>query len=79
MHYLLIYEFVPDFLERRTPLRARHLALALLFTGDTVGTAERFAQQDPYVTCGLVTQWRVRPWTTVVGTQAAMPARPPAP
>ncbi len=22
MHYLLIYEFVPDFLERRTPLRA---------------------------------------------------------
>ena len=102
MHYLLIYEFVPDFLERRTPLRARHLALAWeahdrgelvlagaftdepagsapLFTGDTAGTAERFAQQDPYVTCGLVTQWRVRPWTTVVGTQAAMPARPPAP
>jgi len=28
MHYLLMYEFVPDYLERRQPLRAAHLALA---------------------------------------------------
>jgi uncharacterized protein YciI len=28
MHYLLIYEFVPDYLERRTPFRAEHLRLA---------------------------------------------------
>lgn len=102
MHYLLMYDFVPDFAELRKPLRGRHLALAweahdrgelvlagaftdapagsaMLFKGDSPEAAERFAKNDPYVTGGLVTQWRVRPWTTVVGTQAAMPARPPAP
>lgn len=28
MHYLLFYEFVPDYLERRAPLRSAHLALS---------------------------------------------------
>jgi uncharacterized protein len=28
MHYLLIYDVVPDYVERRAPLRADHLALA---------------------------------------------------
>ena len=28
-------------------------------------TAEAFAQADPYVTNGLVTGWRVEPWTLV--------------
>ena len=28
MHYLLIYELVADYLERRAPLRSQHLALA---------------------------------------------------
>lgn len=28
MHYLLIYEFVPDYLDRRPAFRAAHLALA---------------------------------------------------
>jgi uncharacterized protein YciI len=28
MHYLLIYDVVPDYVERRAPLRAEHLALA---------------------------------------------------
>ena len=28
MHYLLFYDYVPDYLERRTPLRAEHLTLA---------------------------------------------------
>lgn len=28
MHYLLIYELVDDYLERRAPLRAEHLRLA---------------------------------------------------
>ena len=28
MHYLLIYDVVPDYTERRVPLRAEHLALA---------------------------------------------------
>lgn len=25
MHYLMFYDFVPDYLERRTPFRAEHL------------------------------------------------------
>ena len=29
--------------------------------------AEAFAAADPYVREGLVTSWRVRPWTVVVG------------
>jgi uncharacterized protein YciI len=29
--------------------------------------AEAFAAADPYVRNGLVTSWRVRPWTVVVG------------
>ena len=28
MHYLLIYELVPDYVNRRAPLRAEHLRLA---------------------------------------------------
>jgi len=49
----------------------------LLFKGDTPEVAERFAQADPYVKNGLVTSWRVRPWNTVVGAEAAAPVRPP--
>ena len=95
MHYLLIYDVVDDYVERRTPLRAEHLALAraaeargelilggalanppdgavLLFTGDSPAAAEAFAHADPYVKTGLVTRWRVREWTTVVGRDAAV-------
>jgi uncharacterized protein len=40
----------------------------------------RFARADPYVKNGLVTRWRVRPWTTVVGpSAAATPVRPTLP
>ncbi|QGB60807.1 YciI family protein [Bordetella parapertussis] len=45
----------------------------LLFTGDTPAAAEAFAAANPYVREGLVTHWRVRPWTTVVGEQASQP------
>jgi uncharacterized protein YciI len=48
----------------------------LLFTGDGPEAAERFARADPYVTNGLVSRWRVRPWTTVVGKGASSPLRP---
>lgn len=48
----------------------------LLFQGDSGAAAERFAQADPYVANGLVQRWRVRPWTTVVGSAAATPVRP---
>jgi uncharacterized protein YciI len=42
----------------------------LLFRGASPEAAERFAENDPYVTNGLVTKWRVREWTTVVGRDA---------
>jgi len=99
MHYLLMYELAPDYLERRGEFRDQHLQLAwdaqergeiviagaladpadtavLLFTGDSPQAAERFARADPYVANGLVTSWRVRPWTTVVGKDASNPVRP---
>lgn len=98
MHFLLTYDLVPDYLERRGGYRDSHLKLAwaaaergelvlagaltepvdtavLLFTGDTPRAAEAFAQADPYVQAGLVTRWRVREWTTVVGEGAATPVR----
>jgi hypothetical protein len=43
----------------------------LLFQGPAPEVAERFAADDPYVRGGLVTRWRVREWTTVVGAGAA--------
>ena len=39
----------------------------LLFQGDDPTVAERFARADPYVLNGLVREWKVRRWTTVVG------------
>ena len=47
----------------------------LLFQGDSPEVAERFVAADPYVKNGLVTRWRVRPWTTVVGETATSPVR----
>jgi uncharacterized protein len=99
LHYLLTYEVVDDYVTRRAPLRAAHIALAraavekgdlvlggalgsppdavaLLFSGDSPAAAEAFAGADPYVQNGLVTSWRVREWTTVVGKDAAV-ALPP--
>jgi uncharacterized protein YciI len=48
----------------------------LLFQGTSPEVAEKFAKSDPYVLNGLVTRWRVREWTTVVGADAATPVRP---
>jgi uncharacterized protein YciI len=112
-HFLLFYDVVSDYVERRAAYRAEHLALAqaavargelvlggalgdpvegavLLFHGDSAQVAERFAAADPYVRHGLVTRWRVRPWSTVVGpaavapvasapSSASVPAEAPAP
>jgi hypothetical protein len=50
----------------------------LLFQGESSAVAERFAKADPYVRNGLVKRWWVRPWTTVVGENAASPVRPGA-
>ena len=93
MHYLLIYDVVPDYVDRRVLVRADHLrhaqaavergelvlagALAdppdgavLLFRGESPAAAKAFAAADPYVVNGLITRWRVREWTTVVGRDA---------
>lgn len=43
---------------------------ALVFRGESRDVAVRFAEQDSYVTEGLVRRWWVREWTTVVGTLA---------
>ena len=48
----------------------------LLFRGDSPDVASRFAENDPYVKNRLVVGWSVRPWTTVVGDDAATPVRP---
>jgi len=99
MHYLLFYDVVPEYVERRKAYRGEHLRLAwaacdrgelllagaladpvdgavFVFQGESPEEAEKFAQSDPYVLNGLVTRWRVRAWSTVVGDQAAAPVRP---
>ena len=41
-------------------------AALLVFNVPDAAVVERFARADPYVTSGLVRQWRVRPWAVVV-------------
>src|ERR1041385_2078191 len=99
MHYLLFYDVVDNYAERRAPFRKDHTAHAraavtrgelvlagafanpvdgtvLLFKGDSPAAAESFAKGDPYVTNGLVSKWRVREWSTVVGQDAEVPLPP---
>jgi len=45
----------------------------LLFRAASPQIAEHFAKNDPYVVNGVVTRWRVREWTTVVGAAAESP------
>ncbi|MBN9123031.1 MAG: hypothetical protein J0I06_28485, partial [Planctomycetes bacterium] len=47
----------------------------LLFDCDSPAAVEAFAADDPYVVNGLVTRWRVRAWTTVIGEGATNPIR----
>ena len=44
----------------------------LLFRGASPAAAEAFAKSDPYVRAGIVTNWRIREWTTVVGNDATV-------
>ncbi len=39
----------------------------LVFRANGPEIAERFARNDPYVTNGVIAEWRVRPWTVVIG------------
>jgi uncharacterized protein YciI len=47
----------------------------LLFRGESADVVQRFVEEDPYVKNGLVTRWRVRLWTTVVGADATSPVK----
>lgn len=48
----------------------------LLFHCDSQQQVEAFAEADPYVTQGLVSQWHIRPWITVLGDTASQPLYP---
>ena len=43
---------------------------ALLFRTDDPSVVDAFVRGDPYVRGGVVTRWRIRPWTVVVGVLA---------
>ncbi|MEW6300486.1 MAG: YciI-like protein [Thermodesulfobacteriota bacterium] len=90
MYYILLYDVVENYVERRAPYREEHLkrvseahrrgelimagafadpvdGAALVFRTDDPAAPVRFAEDDPYVKNGLVTNWRVRAWNVVVG------------
>lgn len=92
-HFILFYDYGPDYLPRREALRPAHFALvkeslardefqlggafadpvdgaAIVFKGASREIVEAFVRADPYVAEGLVTGWRVREWTTVMGRDA---------
>ena len=95
MHYILFYDVIDDYVEKRAQFRELHLkharaaydrgelllggALAepvdgavLVFRGESAEVVEQFAKSDPYVLNGLVKQWRVRKWNTVIGDGATV-------
>ena len=41
---------------------------AIVFKVENQAKIEKFVERDPYVINGLVTGWRVRDWTVVVGS-----------
>lgn len=90
MYYILFYDVVDDYINRRAPYREAHLKLAttahqcgelmmagafadpvdgaaLVFKTNDPAVPKRFAEEDPYVTNGLVKNWRVRAWAVVLG------------
>ena len=90
-HQILLYDYVPDIVERRAPHREAHLAriaewvgagrmlmagatgdpptgALFVLPGDDPGAGPRFADGDPYVETGLVTAWRILPWTVVASS-----------
>jgi uncharacterized protein len=90
MYYILLYDVVDDYVNRRAPYREAHLKLvneahrrgelvmagafsepvdgaALVFRAESASIPSGFAENDPYVRAGLVTNWRVRGWNVVIG------------
>lgn len=48
----------------------------LFFSAPSRDLIEAFAKADPYVIGGLVKDWKVRAWSTVIGEAAANPLPP---
>jgi hypothetical protein len=101
-YFLLFYETVDNYVEKRAPYRAQHLELArdahargelllagalaepadgavLVFRAPDQGAVEDFVRRDPYVQNGLITTWRIRPWTVVIGNDPSEPGPIPPP
>jgi uncharacterized protein YciI len=95
--FVLLYDYVPDYLALRGALRKAHFQHAsesmargefqmggaftepvdgalLVFRAKDRAVVEDFARNDPYVKGGLVTGWRVREWTVVLGGGVTPPA-----
>ena len=49
------------------PLAEPADAGVFVFNVDGPSVVEEFVEKDPYVREGMVTRWRVRPWTVVIG------------
>ena len=45
------------------------LAAFLVFRADDSAIVEAFVDRDPYVKNRLVKEWRIRPWTVVIGAE----------
>ena len=69
-HDLLFYDAVEDYVDQRAELRAEHLRLA--WTAVERGELLLGGR----LAAPVVTRWRVREWTTVVGPAASQPVRP---
>ena len=88
-YFILFYDVVDGYAEKRARYRKEHLSLAtewrerghlmmagaladpidgavLVFRTPERSLVETFARSDPYVSNGLVTEWRIRQWTVVV-------------
>ncbi len=97
MYLALLYDVVGDYVQRRQPFRAEHLALGqryhrdgklvlagafdppdgalLVFRAGSPAEVEAFVREDPYVRNGLVTSWRVKAWTVVIGGEGGAAPR----
>ena len=86
---VLLYDYVPDILEKRGPHRAEHIGNAkkmaeegkmvmagafadpvdgglFIFKDATKEEIDAYVEADPYVVHGLVSGWKIKPWTVVV-------------
>jgi uncharacterized protein YciI len=94
--FLLFYDVVDDYLEKRVAHRKEHVALAkqyvesgslvlggafeepadgavLAFNVGSEEEVKEFAESDPYVKHGVVTEYKIRKWKVVVGTACSDP------